>query len=239
MASGDARTAQAIVDDPKRLVLPKKEAALIGLVSILAEAPWSIGRADLERARAAGASNGTMAHSIVLSSFFHYLNRVADAIDIELDYESPLDRMVKHAERPAIDRPPPSAWARPDGAPALSFADFPPAAQPFESWRAYVSERDAPLDRRTRDVLRRAAAYALCDATTVDELAHAAPRNAREERLAAYASTMTAAPWRLTKPALDALREDGLDDRGLLDLISVAAFQNTASRIRLAFAAAA
>lgn len=214
-----------------------RESAIVGLVSLLADAPWTIGRADLERARGAGLSDGSIAHVVVLSSFFHYLNRVADAIDIELDYESPLERPIKDSARPAIERPPFEDWPRPSGSPALSFADFPAASVPFEAWRAYVTERDAPLARRSRDVLRRAAAQALCDAETVEELVHATPQDEREQRLAAYANTMTVAPWRLTRQMLDALRADGLDDRPLLDLITVAAFQNTASRIRLAFSA--
>ena len=225
--------------DPKRMPLDPQDATLIGLVSILAEAPWTIGRADLDRARAVGLSDGTLAHAIVLTSFFHYLNRVADAVDLDFDYESPLERLVRATGREPIERPPPARWTCGEGLPALSFADFPRAEAPFEAWRAYLTERNAPLGRRQRNVLRRAAAAALCDAAGVSELADATPRDDLERRLAAYAHTMTVAPWRLTKDALDGLRKGGLDDGGLLDLISVAAFQNTASRIRLGFTAGA
>jgi alkylhydroperoxidase family enzyme len=93
--------------------------------------------------------------------------------------------------------------------------------------------RDAPLSRRDRAVLVRAVATSLCDATTVEEHEEALPRSGREEVLAAYAAQLTATPWRVDEEALDALRALALDDRGLLDLISVASFQNTASRLRL------
>ncbi|HEY5242076.1 MAG TPA: hypothetical protein VIJ22_11445 [Polyangiaceae bacterium] len=49
----------------------------------------------------------------------------------------------------------------------------------------------------------------------------------------AYAERLTTTPWRLTEDDLHALRALGLDDRGLLDVISVASFQNTASRLSL------
>ena len=47
---------------------------------------------------------------------------------------------------------------------------------------------------------------------------------------------LTATPWRLSEDQLHGLRGLGLEDRGLLDVISVASFQNTASRLRLILA---
>ncbi len=175
---------------------------------------------------------------VALAAFFSYLNRVADAIDIEFDYESPLPRMKKDPARVPVPRPPRADWPRPDREPplALRLADRPFTAVPFYAWREYMLERAAPLSRRERQVLARAAAAELCDARTVDRWPDAEPTNDRERALAEYAATLTSAPWHLTAAHLDRLRMLRLDDEALLDVITVAAFQNTASRLSLVLA---
>ena len=224
-----------MVDSPTKARLAPADAAMLGLATSVTQDPWAVERADYERARAAGLGDGTILQAVVLSAYFNYLNRVADAVDIELDYESALPRPDRDALREPVPRPSRARW--PTAAPfPLRLADRPVTAEAFERWRAHVLERESPLSRRDRAVLARAVAWSLCDGWTVDALGDAAPRSPREEGLAGYAEVLTATPWRLNEEHLQGLRGLGLDDRGLLDVISVASFQNTASRLRLVLA---
>ncbi len=169
-------------------------------------------------------------HAVVQSAFFNYLNRVADAIDLAFDYESPLPRMVKDPARAPLPRPARADWPA-GGAFALSLSLRPATAEGFARWRAYVMEREAPLTVRQRRVIARAVAGSLCDARTWNALADAAPRDAGETTLAAYADKLSRTPWRMSE---DDLRGLGLpDDRARFDAISVAAHQATASRLAL------
>jgi len=224
-----------MVDRPEKARLTPTDAALLGLATSVTQHPWALERADHDRARAAGLGDGTILQAVILSAYFNYLNRVADAVDIEFDYESALPRPDRDPLRESVPRPSRESWPT---APAfgLRLADRPGTAEAFDRWRAYVLEREAPLSRRDRAVLARAVAGSLCDGRTVEDLGDAAPRSAREEALAGYAEVLTATPWRLDEDQLHGLRGLGLDDRGLLEVISVASFQNTASRLRLILA---
>jgi alkylhydroperoxidase family enzyme len=208
---------------------------MLGLATSVTQHPWAVEQADYDRARAAGLGDESILQAVVLSAYFNYLNRVADAVDIELDYESALPRPDRDARREPVSRRAREMW--PTAAPfPLRLADRPVTAEAFDRWRAYVLERESPLSRRDRSVLARAVAWSLCDGWTVDALGDAAPGSAREEVLAGYAEVLTATPWRLNEGQLHGLRGLGLEDRGLLDVISVASFQNTASRLRLILA---
>jgi alkylhydroperoxidase family enzyme len=221
-----------MVDRPEEASLSPADSAILSLATSVTQHPWALERADYDRARAGGLGDDTILQAVVLSAYFNYLNRVADAVDIELDYESPLPRPDRDPLREPVPRPSRESWPT---APAfgLRLATRGVTAEAFERWRAYVLERESPLSRRDRAVLARAVAWSLCDASTTDALGDAAPRSAREELLAGYAEVLTATPWRLSEELLHGLRGLGLDDRGLLDVISVASFQNTASRLRL------
>ena len=224
-----------MVDRPDEAHLASPESALLALATAVTERPWAIATVDHDRTRAAGLADDAILHAVVLSAFFNYLNRVADAIDLEYDYESPLPRPDKDPRREPIARPPRASWPR-GPAFALRLSDRTVTAEAFTRWQGYMLERELPLSRRERAVIVRAVALSLCDASTADAHADAQPRSPREERLAAYAEVLTATPWRLDEPGLHALRGVGLDDRGLLDVISVASFQNTASRLKLVLA---
>jgi len=167
----------------------------------------------------------------VQSAFFNYLNRVADATGIDFDYQSPLPAMPVDRGREPVPRPPVSGWPRRPAAFALS--DRPLTAERFASWRRHLLGRDAPLTRRERRLVAHAAALATCDAAGAAALDAGAPSSPRERAMIAYADLLSRAPWRLGAPDLAPLREHGLDDHALLDLLTVAAFQNTASRLTL------
>jgi alkylhydroperoxidase family enzyme len=175
-------------------------------------------------------------HATTLAAFFNYLNRVADAVGIEFDYASALPRMVTDGARPPIERPPVPEWpTRPAfGDLTVQFGARPRTAEAFGRWRRHVLEGQGPLEQPRRLVIARAVALELCDTTTAEALAHASPRGRQEECLVEYAGRLTTTPWRLGASDLQPLRALGLGDRELFDVISVAAFQNTASRLMLA-----
>jgi alkylhydroperoxidase family enzyme len=226
-----------MVDRPEEARLEPADAAILALATSVTERPWAMRHADYERARGAGLGDDAIVQAVVLSAYFNYLNRVADAVDIELDYESPLPRPDRDALREGVARPARETW--PTGpAFALRLAARPGTAEAFRQWREYVLERESPLSRRDRAVLVRAVAGALCDARTVEEVGEAGEAEAgskreaskREAVLAEYAEVLTVTPWRLSEEHVKGLRGLGLEDRGVL---SVASFQNTASRVRL------
>jgi hypothetical protein len=187
---------------------------------------------DFARARAAGLSHDTLVHAVVLSAFFNYLNRVADATGLEYDREVVIATPATDAEREPIPRLERASWPR-AARPSVLAARRPATAEALAAWQAHVLDRSAPLEPSERRQLAWAAAESLCDAATAEELGDAVPAAPRAVLLDAYARKLTETPWRVDRTDLDALRRVGLDDAGLLDVVAVVAFQNAASRIRL------
>jgi alkylhydroperoxidase family enzyme len=203
----------------------------------MTEAPWTVRRDDLDRLRAVGLSDEGMVQAVTIGGIFNYVTRVADGVGIEFDYESALPRLQVDTTVEALPRPDIEAWPTLNPTPELTLHHRPSTEAAFARWREHAFERDAPLGRRDRAVLGRAAAFAVCDGDGVRSFADAAPGSPREIALAAYATKLTLTPWRMTEADLGALREEGLDDAGILDVVSVVALQNTLSRIRLALGA--
>ncbi len=214
-----------------------RERALAGLGALMSEAPWTFTRADLERLRAVGLSDEGIVQAVTIGGLFNYVTRVADGIGLEFDYESSLPRLQVDVSVEPLPRPAREDWPTLEPSPALSLQLRPASEAAFARWRAYQFERDAPLSRRDRAVIGRAAAFNVCDAAGVEAFADAAPTSAHEGALAAYATKLTLAPWQMTEADLGPLRREGLDDAGVLDVISVVALQNTLSRIGLALGA--
>lgn len=217
------------------------ERVLVGLARLVTEAPWTLGHDDRARAHAVGLDDDAILHVIALSSFFGYLNRIADAVGIDLDYEVVNRPPAAVPDTPALARPEPAAWPEPDASRPIELARRPLTADAFADCRAYVMERDRPLAVRQRQVIARAVAERLGDAATVRALAHVDAAHSELDRaLEALADVMTLAPWQLGASSLDALRAASLtDDAAIFDAISVAAFSTTASRVTVALAALA
>jgi alkylhydroperoxidase family enzyme len=212
--------------------LDPRNKALAGLASLLSESPWLLEPSDLDRARRAGLSDAELRHAVVLSAFFNYLNRVADAIDLELDYESPLPRMTRDPARAPFER-----GSRSRATPAfaeLSIRELPRTEEALRRWSDYVLRRAEPLAVSERTTLARAAAGALGDEATSIELGPEGDLSPRGRLMAELSRKLTLSPWSWVKDDLERLRGLGFDDRALLDIVSVIAFQNTASRIRIA-----
>lgn len=237
--------AAGLVQDPRGGRLPPRERALAGLAALLTEAPWTVVADDIERALAAGLSSETIAHLIAQVAYFNYLNRVADATGIEYDRDVVIAPPDVDAGKEPLPRQERSSWPPPAPAPEEVLAIARPhSAEAFVAWREHVLARDAPLSLIERRCLARVAADALADVASVDELEPSIPPCratlrgiVRAERLEAYAWQLTVAPWRVGRGDVDDLRGLGLDDAAILDAITVIAFQNAASRMRLGLAA--
>jgi hypothetical protein len=200
----------------------------------MTDAPWTVTRDDLDRLRTAGVSDEGIVQAVTIGGIFNYVTRVADGVGLEFDYESALPRLQVDTSVEALPRPDVSAWPTPSASPELTLHHRPATEAAFARWRDYVFNREAPLGRRDRAVLARAAAINVCDAEGARAFADGEPRSPREVVLAAYATKLTLTPWRMTEADLAPLRAEGLDDAGVLDVVSLVALQNTLSRIRLA-----
>ena len=216
-----------------------RERALAGLGAVMSDAPWTITQGDLDRLRAVGVSDEGIVQAVTIGGLFNYVTRVADALALEFDYESALPRLQVDVSVEPVPRPELAEWPAPHPSPRLSLAYRPATEAAFARWRGYAFESDAPISRRDRAVLGRAVASGVCDRVGVATFADSAPASPREIALAAYATKLTLAPWRMTEADLATLRREGLDDAGLLDVISLVGLQNLLSRIRLALEAPA
>jgi alkylhydroperoxidase family enzyme len=230
-----------VIADPRTVGTSATDRVLVGLARLVTEAPWTLGQGDLARAHDAGLDDDAILHVIVLSAFFGYLNRIADAVGIELDYDVAHRPPAAVADTPPLGRPERSAWPDPDAPRPLELARRPLTAEAVADCHGYLHERARPLAVRQRQLIARAVAERLGDAATVRALAHVeAAQSELDRALEAFADVMTLAPWRLGASSLDALRAASLtDDAAIFDAVSVAAFSTTASRVTVALAALA
>ena len=227
-----------MIADPRAAPADPRLAAIAGLARLVTEAPWTLDGADRERAAAAGLDDATVLHVVILSSFFGYLNRVADAVGIELDYDVKVRPPPPDPDTPPWPAPEPAAWPEPRVAPGLAVGDRPGAAAALAGWRAHVLDRDQPLARGRRRLIAAASARAVGDAAVATD--GPAPSDELDRALIELTGTIARTPWRLGEAALAPVRAAGLaDDAAVFDAISVAAFANCASRIAVALSALA
>lgn len=233
VALHDDAVSRAVLDRPRRLALPTaRSTALAEITTTVTEAPWSLTADHRARAHAAGVNDDDLLQAIVLSAFFGHLNRIADAVDIALDYEVAI-------EPTAIDRALPAMATAPRarvGRPALDLAARPETAKALAAWRTYAFERDAPLSRRHRTLIVRWVAHWLGDGSisSPDDLT----ANPLDESLRELAESLTLAPW-ATGRGLDRLRAQGFDDRALFDACTTTSTAGMFSRLEVALVALA
>jgi alkylhydroperoxidase family enzyme len=225
-----------VIDDPRGAPRDPRTRAISGLAQLVTEAPWTLSRADFDRARDAGLDDATVLHVIALSSFFGYLNRVADAVGIELDYDVAVRPPPPDPETPPWPRPSREQWPDPFATRRITLAMRVGAVEALGGWLAHVMERKAPLSRAQRALIARAAAATVGDASVPAGPPATTPV---DRALVELTETIALAPWRLGAAALAPLRAAGLDDLAIFDAISVAAFANFGSRLSVALAALA
>ena len=122
------------------------------LVQKITATPWRLGPADRSQAHAAGLSDEVLFQVVLLSSFFGHLNRIADAVGVELDYSVVIP--MPHAEpaTPPYLRPDRAEWPV-AGPHPLSVDLRPSVVAPLAAWRSHALLREDPLDRRPRAVI--------------------------------------------------------------------------------------
>jgi alkylhydroperoxidase family enzyme len=225
-----------VVENPRAVDADPVNRVIAGLARLVTEAPWTLARADLARAHAVGLSDEAVLSVIAVSAVFNHLNRMADAVGIELDYEVAIQPPARVPDTPPLARPEPSAWPDPDAARPLELSRWPVTAEALADCRAYLMERDTPLSRRQRDVIARAVAERLGDAATVRRL-HSEPLSEIDRALERFADIATLAPWRLGAGTLALLRAASLTEPAVFDAMAVTSFANLASRLDVALAA--
>jgi len=214
------------------------ERAIADLARVVTEAPWTLRSDDLARLHAAGLDDDTVLHVLALAAFFGYLNRVADAVGIELDYDVAEPPPTPDPDTPPLPRPDPEEWPFVYRRRSVDVPQREGLAELLAAWREHAIERDAPLSRGQRGLLTRIAAEAVGDLEGMRAPA-ASVEMPLDRELAAYADTLCRAPWRLGAEALRPLRELGLDDVALFDVIATAAYASFSSRLAVALAALA
>lgn len=227
-----------MIADPRSVATQSVETgALCHLARVITEAPWALGPRDLEQARAAGLRDEAILQVVLLSSFFGHLNRIADAVGIELDYRVKNRPPPADPNTPPYARPAPSSFIESRAPRILDLSLRPGIAELLETWQTYALHRDAPLDRRQRALIANAVAERLGDHVE-ENAAQIEPQSILDEALIITCDEITLAPWRLGAATIDRLRAAGLrQDPALFDAIATATACTTFSRIRVALAA--
>ena len=221
-----------MIDEPRAAGAVPRQSALRGLARLVTETPWAMTGEDLQRARADGLDDAEVLQVIALAAIFGYLNRVADAVGIELDYEVAHVPPPPDPETPALPVPDRAEWPEPGEPSPLRLSQRSGAAELVQAWRQYVLERDAPLPRDLRTAIVAQVAARTGDAAR----ARGHVDGALPAPVAAYVDLLALAPWRLGAAALAPLRAAGFDDDALFDLIATASFATFQSRVSAALA---
>jgi hypothetical protein len=231
------------------------ELALVGLVRAAHEAPALLTPCDLAPVRTA-AGDGALDYVLVLGTF-HFINRIADLLGVDPEALPETLRRFELVRRVGVriaarlisrmdlaNRAYAPSWevAMERTAPLVERSLGRPAANALAALRARpkmlevlalaLAERDerSTLDRGTLARVHRTVEDALPRSLADSTGFHARPKDAVE----AFAFVGTRYPARTTPAMVDALRRDGRDDLGILDLaIAVADANNWARMHRL------
>lgn len=196
--------------------------------------PWQIGPADVRRLADVGLSRTSIVLVIGLVAMFNYLTRVADGTGVEADYRNELPEFVYRGVTEALARPGAEAWPPVDDSIEL-LSVLPAAHANWPRWRDYVLDSTEPIPPTTRSGLRAIAARNACDAT----VAPPDRTDALDPALSRFADKLSRTPWLVGQSDVDELRSTGLDDRAVLHIIAVVAYQSAESRLRIGLSALA
>ena len=223
-----------MIADPRgvRAELPRMQ-MLVEIATLVTEAPWTLARTHLNRAKEAGLEEADVLHAIALASYFGHLNRVADVTGVPLDYD--VRQLPPHAD-PSV-APWPVAPRLLTARPPIELATRASTAQALTDWRTYIFHRDAPLTRRQRTLIARWVAHWLGDGgiSPPDDLTI----NPLDDALRTLAEEVTCAPWRVSEASFQPLRDAGFDDAAIFDVCATASSAGVFSRIAVALSALA
>ena len=83
------RWVDAVARDWRSAQLAAPERALCEYAEKLTREPWAMQRADVETLRAAGFDDVAIHEAVQVIAYFNYINRVADALHVDLEPEMP------------------------------------------------------------------------------------------------------------------------------------------------------
>jgi hypothetical protein len=232
------------------------ERALAALVRQSCEAPARLAPADLAPLRAL-VGDGALDYALVIGAF-HFINRIADCLHVDPEaLPAPLRRfeLLRRASvrlaslllgrmdlanrvdatsyEEALGRILPVVERHLGRAPGDAFAPLRARPRFIEALRLAIEERDerSSLDRATLARIHRTVETALPACAGDVEGFHTRPRDPVE----AFAFVGTRYAYRITEDTITALRRQGYDDLGVLDLaIAVADANQWARNHRLA-----
>ena len=75
----------ALSDDWRRAALEARDRELCAFAEKLTFEPWRMAESDVARLRGAGFSDAAIHDAIQVVSYFNYINRVADAVHVDLE----------------------------------------------------------------------------------------------------------------------------------------------------------
>ncbi|MCB9562938.1 MAG: hypothetical protein H6708_21245 [Kofleriaceae bacterium] len=119
---------------------------LADLACQVTEAPWALTPGHRARAAAVGLGDAAVLHAVVLSAYFGHLNRIADAVGIDLDYQVALEPPHAEPATPPYARPAPAAWPDPAAPRALDVAQ---RRAPPRRWRRGAITSSSATPRRS------------------------------------------------------------------------------------------
>jgi uncharacterized protein YciW len=152
-ATNDPALATQLKSDFRNAGLPEKDFRMLEFAEQLTRHPWIVGESDIHILRQSGFHNGEMLHIVLGSALFNYLNRMADGIGIQFEYQSSLpefrpkiietwDSLPKERHKtPALERKSPIAWIRcPDQSGPSS-----PGSEPVNLFRVISENSEASI----------------------------------------------------------------------------------------------
>ena len=86
---GDQALADAVLAGWRGAALDPVDSALCAYAEKLTRMPAEMTEADLQPLRAAGLDDPAIHHAVQVIAYFNYINRIADAVHVELEPEMP------------------------------------------------------------------------------------------------------------------------------------------------------
>ncbi|HVS12209.1 MAG TPA: peroxidase-related enzyme [Planctomycetota bacterium] len=83
------RWVEAVARDWRSADLSEVDAALCAYAEKLTREPRAMGEADIEGLRRVGLSDEAIHDAVQVVAYFNYINRVADALNVDLEPEMP------------------------------------------------------------------------------------------------------------------------------------------------------
>ena len=115
---GDPAVADAVLADWRGAPLEPVDAALCAYAEKLTRPPAAMTEADLQPLRGAGLGDGAIHNAVQVIAYFNYINRVADAVHVELEPEI----QATCCRRDGAGRFAPSTAARTSDSPSCGWA---------------------------------------------------------------------------------------------------------------------